>query len=276
MAVPQIKCCLCGDGDFKVIEKDESPFLVLKCNQCSLVFVHPNPDAAELQNHYGENYYFEWIKQQEGRRIRMWQHRLDKIQRLSLKGKLLDVGCGEGLFLELAEKAGWQIHGTEISRFASGFAARRLGKYIFCGEVWEAAFDSNSFDVVTMWHVLEHMRDPSKVLHEIHRIIRPDGYLIIAVPNVNDIVMQIVYLLLKGRKLKLFSIDSKEIHLFHFSADTIQAFLERSGFKAHRIGPDFGIIEVPKRLINYLATAAYYMTGVHVYNAIEVISRPLK
>jgi 2-polyprenyl-3-methyl-5-hydroxy-6-metoxy-1,4-benzoquinol methylase len=248
----------------------------LKCRVCSLVFVHPQPDATSLAGHYDRSYYSDWLDRQRQKRIRMWRKRLSTIGKVASRGKLLDVGCGEGLFLELAKKAGWQIYGTEISQFARDFASQSLGIDIFCGDIWDAGFDSDSFDVVTMWHVLEHACDPLKVLGEIYRIIRPDGYLIVAVPNVNDIVMQTAYRFIRGARPELFSLDSREVHLFHFSADTIEAILKHSGFKAFRIGPDFGITELPKKLINYLATATYCLTGIHLYNAIEVVSGPLK
>ncbi len=96
----------------------------------------------------------------------MWQNRLNKIQRIRSSGKLLDVGCGEGLFLRLAQANGWRISGTELSSFASKLAANTLKTDIYCGELDEAKFAKNSFDVVTMWHVLEHVKSPKKLPEE--------------------------------------------------------------------------------------------------------------
>jgi len=159
-----IVCNLCGrQNQFKVIE-DGEPFKVLQCKECSLIFVYPYPDPGELVEHYNHNYYREWISAQERRRLRMWSRRLEKLERFRHKGKLLDVGCGDGAFLVLAKKSGWEITGTELSRYAAKYAFDKLGIKVFCGELFDAQYPTYSFDVVTMWHVLEHVTDSKDIL----------------------------------------------------------------------------------------------------------------
>ena len=120
------------------MEDDELPFKVLRCLNCSLVFVHPYPETDDLSLHYNELYYHEWIHDQKAKRIRMWSDRLNKLERYQEKGKLLDVGCGEGIFLKLAQQRGWQVSGIEISRFAAKYTSNQLGAEIFCGDLAEA------------------------------------------------------------------------------------------------------------------------------------------
>jgi len=266
-------CNLCGNKHFRVLE-DDAPFRVLQCENCSLIFVYPCPDQGELVEHYNDNYYAEWIGAQERRRIRMWSRRLEKLERFRHKGRLLDIGCGEGTFLRLAKKNGWQISGTELSPYAAKYASDRLGDKIFCGELLDARYSTDSFDVVSMWHVLEHVTDPKRYLIEIRRILRPDGLLAIAVPNVNNLAMRIAYRIIKGRQMELFTKDQKEVHLYHFSPETIQTYLNKTGFKCVKLSPDFGITEYSKRLINMVSVIPFYLTGMKIFNAIEVYCKP--
>jgi ubiquinone/menaquinone biosynthesis C-methylase UbiE len=123
--------------------------------------------------------------------------------------------------------------------------------------------------VVTFWHVLEHVTDPMQYLQEAHRILKSSGLLVIAVPNVNDYIMQLAYRILRGRPSKLFSRDDREIHLYHFSSNTLQKYLQKTGFRCIDISPDYGIIEHSKKAINYISVAFYYITGMKVFNALE-------
>jgi len=272
----RIKCNLCGADKFGFVEKDQLPFKVLKCENCSLVFVYPHPDYIELKEHYDRNYYSEWLNEQRRKRIRMWGDRLKKLKKYRSGGKLLDVGCGEGTFLKLARKGGWEISGTEMSSYASEYVSDTMGVDVFCGQLPDAGYPDNYFDVVTMWHVLEHVTDPNNYLNEIYRILKSDGLLVMAVPNINNLVMQIAYKIFRRRKLKLFSKDEKEVHLYHFSPVTIKAYLEKAGFDCLRISPDYGIIGLSKKIINMIAVIPYYLAGIKVFNALEIVAIPEK
>jgi 2-polyprenyl-3-methyl-5-hydroxy-6-metoxy-1,4-benzoquinol methylase len=227
-----------------------------------------------LAEHYDGDYYREWIGPRRKRRAAMWRKRLDRVEKAGVRGRLLDVGCGDGVFLSQAEKRGWEIWGTELSPYAARQASSSLGGDIFCGELYKASFPGHFFDVVTLWHVLEHVREPARYLAEIRRVIRPGGLLVIAVPNVEDLFMQFAYRILRGRPLRLFSKEDREVHLYHFSAKTIGMYLERAGFSLMRIGPDFGIVEPGKRLINAAAAACRYLGGLKIYNSLEIHARP--
>jgi ubiquinone/menaquinone biosynthesis C-methylase UbiE len=264
-----VKCNLCGQDDFRIREEDEAPFRVLECRTCGLAFVHPMPDPVGLAGHYDENYYRAWIIQQKDNRQRMWKKRLRNLEKVIQRGHLLDVGCGDGSFLSLAKQHGWVVDGTEYSGHAAISAGERIGIHVFQGELTAARYPGESFDVVTMWHVLEHVTDPGACLREIHRILKPTGLLVLAVPNVDDRVMQVAYRLWKGKKLKLFSAEDREIHLYHFSPSTIQNYLDKVGFRCLQLVPDDGIVEDAKRFVNGIAVLLYHLTGRKVYNAIE-------
>ena len=276
MLSSETKCNLCGQRQFKSVEEDQQPFKVLKCLNCSLVFVHPHPPSVELESHYDDGYYDEWISKQKARRLKMWQKRLEKITKFKSGGYLLDVGCGEGAFLGLAQKKEWQVSGTELSAFAAHYASKTLNTDIFCGDLLSVHFGENFFDVVTMWHVLEHVNDPKKYLSEIHRILKPGGLFVLAVPNVNNLVFQSAFWIARGRRLKLFTKGEKEIHLYHFSPVTLRRYLEEAGFGSLRLAPDFGIIEPAKKMVNWISVIPYYLAGIHIFDALEVFAVPAK
>jgi 2-polyprenyl-3-methyl-5-hydroxy-6-metoxy-1,4-benzoquinol methylase len=206
----------------------------------------------------------------------MWKQRLENLKMCRPEGHLLDIGCGEGTFLALAQKKGWEIGGTEVSEYAAGYASDLLKIDIFNGGLPEAGFEENTFDVVTMWHVLEHVQNPMSYLSEIRKILKPEGLFILAVPNVENRVFQIAYRFIKGRKMKLFTRREKEIHLYHFSSKTVKDYLKRAGFDCVKLSPDFGIIDVPKKMINWFSVIFYYLFRIHVYDAMEIYAVPRK
>lgn len=264
------RCNLCGENRFKIREEAEPPFKVLQCLGCGLVFVHPFPETAGLATHYDESYYKDWIGAQKEKRTKMWEKRLNGLEKRCPKGRLLDVGCGNGAFLEQARKKGWTVNGTEYSPYAAGYARDVLGLDVFRGELFEAGYKGASFNAVTMWHVLEHVTDPKRYLKEVFSVLKPSGLLVLAVPNVNDLLMKAAYRLFKFKRYRLFSKNDRELHLYHFSPKTIKASLEAAGFRCLRLRPDNGIVEPAKKLINMAASVPYYLFGIKIFNAIEV------
>lgn len=269
MKVREVVCNLCGGERFRIVEEAEKPIYVLKCVHCGLVFVDPPPESSFLAAHYDSDYYEDWMGTQWEKRLRMWQRRLDTIERQTSKGSLLDVGCATGTFLQLAKDSGWTVRGTELSHNAASFARDLLKADIFCGYLMDAGYDEACFDVVTFWHVLEHLPDPMRYLQEAHRILKPSGLLVIAVPNVDDYLMKIAYRVVKRRPLRLFTRFDREIHLFHFSADTLQLYLDQTGFQRIVISSDNGITEPAKRIIHAAGVALYHVTGLRFFNALE-------
>ena len=107
-------------------------------------------------------------------------------------------------------------------------------------------------------------------------MLKPNGLLVLAVPNVNDLVMQLAYRAIRLRKLKLFSVNDKEVHLYHFSAKTLRAYFDKTGFDCLRLSPDYGIVQFPKKLINWISVIPFYIAGFKCFNAIEALAIPRK
>ncbi len=143
------------------------------------------------------------------------------------------------------------------------------------GELSEMKFPDNSFDAVTMWHVLEHTTDPVAVLREIRRILKDNGTFILAIPNLDNIISQFAYRLIKGRRIHLFDPDDRELHLFHFTPGTIKLASEKAGFSVRKIMPDLGIVQWHIKALNCVAAAGSRLTGRIITDAIEVHLKPV-
>ena len=250
-------CDLCEQNSAEIIRKAEAPFQIVRCKECGLVYVDPQPAREFMSVHYNEDYYKEWIETQMERRIPMWRKRLKGLLKYKKNGHLLDVGFGCGTFLKLAKERGFDVRGTEISEYACQYVKDKLGLDVFCGDLKKARFPEESFDVVTVWHTLEHLPSPSKTLEEIHRILRKDGLLVVAVPNLNNFITRILYFLARWKKLKLFSVEAKELHLYHFSTHTLNAILEKTGFQVKKIELDLAQIEPSKKIVDGFTRIIY-------------------
>jgi len=148
------------------------------------------------------------------------------------EGKILDVGCGLGLALAAYRERGWISFGVELSPVASRYAREVLGLSVHQGELVDARFPSASMDVIQFRHTLEHMPSPSVELKEAHRILRPQGLLVVMVPNAAGLDARLF-----GRWWVAWDLPR---HLFHFTPRTAAALLAKAGFRIEKIAYDPG------------------------------------
>ena len=142
-------------------------------------------------------------------------------------GRILDVGCGKGEFVANLGDRGWQAQGVELSRIAADYAREKMEIEVFNGELKDAGFPDGHFDLITLWHVLEHCHDPSGVLAETNRILRTEGRLLVSVPNFHSLQARVM-------KNDWYHLDTPR-HLYHFAPVTISKFLEKTGFRILKI-----------------------------------------
>lgn len=160
-------------------------------------------------------------------------------------GKLLDVGAATGFFLDLARTRGWQTHGVEPSRYASEVASRK-GLTVHRGVVEELDLPDESFDVITMWDVIEHVNDPDASLAAACRLLRPEGSLALNTPDAGSLLARLL-------GLRWHLVVPPE-HLVLFSAKSLRKLLEDHGFTVialHRIGKRFSIQYVLQTLARW-------------------------
>ena len=171
--------------------------------------------------------------------------RLDTIERYTpARGRLLDVGCALGFFLEEARRRGWEVDGVDISAHAIQYANEQLGIPARCGMLREAGFEQNSFDVLTMWDVIEHVTDPVEELKYCRDLLKTRGLIVLSTPDVASLVAKMTGAKWMGFKLA-------EEHLYYFSKRTISLALEKAGFEVldvTSIGKDVALDFLARRL----------------------------
>ena len=255
-----INCELCGANDYLILQTIKDAIKLVKCKSCDLIYVNPRP-VCDQRNLYNQDYFKEWAFSGIERRDRAYKKRLKIIEKYKNPGRILDVGCGLGNFLPIARKRGWEVYGIEISSWAAQFIKEKLGFEVFNGQLYEADFPSRFFDVVVMWHSLEHISEPAKVLQEARRILKDEGLLVIAVPNVDYFVYKFFYRLFRGREKLLVSNKGKIVHLYYFSIKTLERLLEKCGFEALEAKPGtFGGF-FREKMIEKIAFLIYFVTG---------------
>jgi ubiquinone/menaquinone biosynthesis C-methylase UbiE len=146
--------------------------------------------------------------------------------------RLLDVGCGQGHFLKMAQDAGWQVEGVELAKSVCDYAQKNFGIGVINKNLEEANFGQNFFDCITLWNVLDHLLDPLVTLKEVKRILKPQGILLIRVPNVNFhlFIHKLLTLLPTNNRYKEIR-GLSVITNYGFSNRTIKQILAKAGFK---------------------------------------------
>lgn len=205
----------------------DSQFDFVVCPQCGTGYLSPTPSSEQLQELYGpHNFGSDWYKQR-GRGRAFAKLVLSK----KAPGKILDVGCGLGFFLDaIQEHSDWDVYGVEIAAKAADFAKAKLGLNVHQGELADVSYPDGFFDYIQLHNVLEHVRDPMKLLLECRRILKADGTLDIRVPNGRvDSLDLLKYYRLQGKPP-----FSKSGHLFFFPKRTLLWMFAEAGLKLER------------------------------------------
>src|SRR5205823_1209681 len=204
-------------------------FAVAQCQSCGLCFTNPRPSRQSITSFYPDSYRPHQTPDARRRRPRpvspgSWAR--PRNERLALpwhgEGRLLDFGCGGGSYLERMARQGWRVTGVDASPAAVNRIRNDLGLNAHVGSLPHARLHAESFDVVTMWHSLEHVHDPLDVLRQARRLLAPGGKLVVAVPNIDSLPFRWFGHAWYGLDLPR--------HLTHFSAWTLKLMLQRAGF----------------------------------------------
>ena len=171
-------CPVCGGPILPVLEKPD----INRCEHCKLYFRNPRPQQTEIARSYDSGTTYAQWQGQEKSRAAMWERRAALIQKYMPQGKLLDVGTGDGRFLVTCRELGYDVSGTEVSRAGAQYAVS-AGFDVRLGQFSDLAFDERSFDIITMWPVLEHVPDPGRVFRNAYSLLRVSGILMLAVRN---------------------------------------------------------------------------------------------
>jgi 2-polyprenyl-3-methyl-5-hydroxy-6-metoxy-1,4-benzoquinol methylase len=226
-----VPCNLCGASDVEVVgdrDRDGHPLRTTLCRSCGLVWSNPRPAEEQVRRYYSREYRLDY----KGHSTPSLRHvarsgrgALNRYRALApfLKrgDRILDAGAGGGEVVYVLRKLGFDASGLEPDEEYARHAREALGVPVATGFVQDAAFPANSFDVVTMYHALEHVEDPSAILSRLREWIVEQGVLLIEVPNVEAVCME-------PRHRFHFA------HFYNFSRATLEAIGRKTGFEPVR------------------------------------------
>ncbi len=235
-------CTLCGSQHFNLYLETTDYFLtkerfdIYQCGKCKVLFTWPVPEEDQQARYYESEQYFSHntptisitrMIYDFARQI-MVRKKLRLVSRQSPQGKILDIGCGTGEFLHQCVKKGWDGYGVEPSRQAREFAIGKHGLRIYdLSEMMNLS--DGTFDVVTMWHSLEHTGTPADYLKMAFRLLTPCGTLVVALPNPESWDA--------FRYSAHWAAWDVPRHLFHFTRGAISQLAETNGFTLKHIYP---------------------------------------
>jgi SAM-dependent methyltransferase len=254
-------CLVCGSGQFaklfeasdRLYHTTQKEFSVVRCGQCGLVRLDPQPPPAELPQYYPDNYWFAPDASAASRMEEAYRRLVlrDHVQfveqamrQTTAQGPLLDVGCGGGLFLGMMRERGFRVLGLDNSHEAAAITWRRQQVPAVCAMLENAPLRGESVAGLTMFHVLEHLYDPRAYLAVAHHLLAPDGRLVIQVPNAACWQFRLL-----GRAWN--GVDVPR-HLFDFRAADVAKLVESCGFEVVRF-KYFSLRDNPAGLASSLA-----------------------
>lgn len=222
-------CVLCG-GTVADQEVSAGEFVLQRCRQCGLMGLWPQPTPTQLAKAYDRPYYTRhramWWQRLYMRFFRRWgRARLKALKSLKSRGRFLDVGCGTGELVADMAAAGYEVYGSEVSTAAIEAMPPERQARVKSGEIYQCGFAPASFDLIMLSDVLEHTRDPLATLKTVRQLLRPDGLVVISVPNWHDVERRVF-----GRQC-WHNLDVPR-HIWQFTEKTLREVARQAGLTA--------------------------------------------
>ena len=277
-------CPICGSTSFAVIRQAQYPENLTKesllsiyhasgdhslmdqlvsCGECKLVYLNPRVSKEIALSSYTNAVDPRFVRQNEAR-IRTFKRTLSKLARryaipASKETRVLDIGCAGGAFVKAAVDFGLTATGIEPSAWMCEFGKKQYGLDLRQGVLEDFHLEAESFDVVTLWDVLEHVYTPIEVLNECHRLLKPGGLLIVNYPDYASVARKVL-----GWKWPFFL----SVHLFYFTPSTIRALLSKCKLEVLEVKPFFQTLE-----LGYVVERAspYFSVFKSVAGAVEAL-----
>ena len=222
-----VRCGICGANDYK--EKlRKNGYKVVTCNKCGHIYVNPRLDFSTLNELYNENkispmpYYVENLAQDK----KTFEQRLKLVEKYKKKGKLLDVGCAIGTFMNVAKERGWDVKGIDLNR-SSVQKCKEAGLDVICSPFEKHSFEKGSFDAIIMNDFLEHVPDPKEVLKTANGLLKKGGVILIVTPKIDSFMGKI-----SGKKWLHLKPDE---HIHFYKAKHLRLILKEQDFEVLKI-----------------------------------------
>ena len=248
-------CAVCGSTDHDVVlearyENEKDLDLIQKfrasgdellidrlvrCRHCGLQYISPRLRSDLILSSYAEGEDPVYVSQMDARE-RTFAASLGRIERLvGRPGTLLDIGTAAGGFLAAATRRGWNAEGCEPNRWLAAWGAKHYGVRIRPGGLFEQAYAPESFDVVTLWDVIEHTTNPRETIERCRTLLKPGGVLVVNYPDIGSWIARAL-----GRRWLFLT----SVHLHYFDRGTMTRFLESAGFEVIVVRPHFQKLEL--------------------------------
>lgn len=237
--IPSVKPCLLDRQHMVSLRFTKFGYRLVRCECCGLVYLDLDVSAEDMREFYSKEYfsggedrrgYADYVGDQETLRL-SFQQKLTGIEKRKAAGRLLDIGCATGYFLDVAKEHAWEVYGQEVSEFAGGVAAERHGDHIFIGGMDAVQLPPHSLDVITMWDVIEHLADPVDVLRRARELLKADGMLVICTGDIDSLLAR-----LQGSRSRIYNPPQ---HLYYFSRRTLSRTLESAGLRVLEVSDDW-------------------------------------
>ena len=230
-------------------------FTIVKCRVCDLMRTNPRPTPDSIGFYYPKDYgpyvgtQVELVKKtSQIKKLfkplvnRVFNSNSQRVPRL-MSGRMLEIGCASGAFLHQMASKGWSVQGIEYSKHAAQ-AATQLGYHVHAGALETAPDPSEPFDLIVGWMVLEHLHDPLFCMAKLREWAKPDGWLVLSVPNAASLEFRVF-------KDQWYALHLPP-HLFHFTPRTLKNLLAASGWNLEKIYHQ-------RTLGNLIASIGYFL-----------------
>ena len=222
-------CPVCGENGARAWLRGPDRFhgrqeiyTLVRCPACSLVWLSHPPKPAEMHQHYTDAYDRLISAAGEGSPVR-WRDRNAALSQHKQSGTLLDIGCSSGAFLKSLAGNAWDLYGIEMSEDSAKRAQARSGAKIFVGDILDAQFSPNMFDVITCFDVLEHLYEPRRIMARVAEWLKPGGIFYVLVPNIDSAEGRVFGSYWHGLELPR--------HLFHYSPASLKFLAGSAGLR---------------------------------------------
>jgi 2-polyprenyl-3-methyl-5-hydroxy-6-metoxy-1,4-benzoquinol methylase len=238
----EVKCNLCGGEHYKVVHsglKDDGSISlekvyasssnivgndrIVQCNECSLKYVTPQLDSKDLITAYSKGSDEQFVSQNKWRMI-TFKKCLNEVEKATKgeKGKILDIGTAGGAFLKVAKDSGWDAYGIEPNKWLCNWCNENYGIKIQNGTLESTNYKPKTFDVITLWDVLEHVPDPTDTLKRCKELLKDDGIIVVNYPDIGSLPAK----LMGSKWVFLLS-----VHLWYFTPKTMKKMFIKNGFE---------------------------------------------
>lgn len=221
-------CRACGSSKHRLLfsadnirRKAKRFFDVVQCEECGFKYINPSPTEETLKYYYED--YMAHVPERLNRLERFYYFFFRNVKGgMKPPGRLLDIGCGNGKYLDFMRSRGWSVVGVD-SGPGCAFAREALNLEVYDGHLWEHRFPDNSFEVITLWFVLEHIADPVRLIQECRRILKPGGQIIISTLNTDSFETRFF-------KRYWWHLLAPE-HLCQFDENSLRALVRKAGLQ---------------------------------------------